>query len=163
MNKQYKKLTDYTTGELQTIKDIVLNAASYGFNVKNSAALVGLSPSQLQSLLDTDSDFSSSFEHNRVEGIKNASAQMHDLASKGSYQALSFLLSRDENSPYSDKLLDPKQQAALEMLLSILSNKEGIGFTSLLPPSAEQLRKEAKTLADNLTVTPDGITDNKEE
>ncbi len=61
------------------------------------------------------------------------SVQMHTLAEKGSYQALAFLLTRDENSPYNDEAMkDPKQQSALEQILHHLIDTGG-----LLPP--EQL------------------------
>jgi hypothetical protein len=124
-----KRLTDYSDTEIEQLKDIVLKSASFGFTTKQAATLIGISVPQLTSLMDKDEEFNTKFHSARQGSIEKASSKMHELASKGSYQALSFILSKDANSPYHETNIDPKQSEALNILLGYLVETQG-----LLPP-----------------------------
>ena len=73
-----KTLNQHTVEEITLIKTTTTNSASYGFGVSKSAALVGLSTRQLQTLLEEDSEFRSEYEKARTESIKEVSAKMHE-------------------------------------------------------------------------------------
>lgn len=134
-----RKLSTYTPEEIALLKQLAIKTASYGFGAKGAADMTGLTILQIEKLFEQDAVFEEEFNAAKINSVNTASAQMHDLAKKGSYQALAFLLSRAPESPYRDgaNSIDPKQQDSLQFLISHIIENGG-----LMPPDPNRPRIE---------------------